>query len=131
MNSYSRTLLRFSGLFALIGAFIGSHMAGSHEYGFRSIHAHILLVGWLSLFAWAVFYKIFHIHSSKLATVHVYTGIIGAIGLSVGMWMYYLNPFNTSSGLNTVIFIVGGTVLLISFFLFAILTFTIKEKNAS
>src|SRR5699024_3055459 len=26
---------------------------------FQSIHAHILVVGWLSLFAWAVYYKVF------------------------------------------------------------------------
>src|SRR5699024_1517906 len=120
-----------SGLFALLGAFIGSHMAGSQEYGFRSIHAHILLVGWLSLFAWSVFYKIFYKNSSILAAVHVVTAIIGAIGLTLGMWFYYLNPFNTPDGLNTVIFIVGGSILLLSFLLFAILVFTVKDDHTS
>src|SRR5690625_351235 len=59
LNQYSKVLLRFSALFALVGVFLGSHMAGSGGYQFLTVHAHILVVGWLSLFAFAVFYKVF------------------------------------------------------------------------
>ncbi|WP_342748181.1 hypothetical protein [Virgibacillus ndiopensis] len=50
MNKYSKILLRFSALFALVGAFLGSHMAGAGGYAFKTVHAHILVVGWLTLF---------------------------------------------------------------------------------
>lgn len=59
MHNYSKVLLRFSALFAVIGAFLGAHMAGAGSLAFRPVHAHILVVGWLSLFAWAVYYKVF------------------------------------------------------------------------
>lgn len=103
-------------------------MAGSGGYEFKTLHAHILVVGWLTLFAWAVYYKVFNPIKSKLATLHVYTAIIGAVGLTLGMWFYYLNPFSMNKGFTTVIFIVGGSTLLISFLLFAILTFRDTEK---
>ena len=52
---WSIRLIRISAIFGLIGTVLGSHMAGSGSYAFRPIHAHILLVGWLSMFAWGVF----------------------------------------------------------------------------
>ncbi|PKR77260.1 hypothetical protein CEY16_11015 [Halalkalibacillus sediminis] len=123
MNSYSKVLIRVAAAFALVGAFIGSHMAGSGGYEFRTVHAHILVVGWLSLFAWAVFYKVFHPMRTKLATTHVWTSIIGAIGLSTGMFVYYVRPFGLPDAFVTVYFIVGGTTMLVSFILFFIITF--------
>ena len=129
MQKYSKILLRLSALFAVVGAILGSHMAGSGSYAFQSVHAHILVVGWLSLFAWAVFYKIFTPAKTIVATLHVWSGIIGAFGLTTGMWLYYVNPFNMNDVITTVFFIVGGTILLISFILFFILTFMKTEEE--
>lgn len=131
MNAYSKILIRFSGVYAFIGAFIGSHMAGSKDYIFQSIHAHVLLVGWLTLFAWAVYYKIFSPKKSLFATIHVISAIIGSIGLTLGMYFYNVNPFNIPETLNTVMFIVGGSIMLLSFFLFAISVFLIKDEQTT
>ncbi|TQS71096.1 hypothetical protein DX933_16615 [Ornithinibacillus gellani] len=128
MHTYSKVLLRFSALFALVGAFLGSHMAGAGSYAFKTVHAHILVVGWLTLFAWAVFYKIFTPAKTIMATIHVWTAIIGAAGLTIGMWIYYLKPFGLDGALPTVFFIVGGTILLVSFAVFFLLTFMKTEK---
>jgi len=122
-NRYSAYLIRFSAVFALIGAFLGSHMAGSGGYQFKTIHAHILVVGWLSLFSWAVYYKLFFTGKSVLALLHTWTAIIGSIGLTLGMWLYYLNPLEMTKSIITVVFIVGGSTMLLSFLLFAILVF--------
>ncbi|GEL77974.1 hypothetical protein [Tenuibacillus multivorans] len=122
MENYSKLLLRFSALFAVVGAFIGSHMAGTMDYQFKSIHAHILVVGWLTLFAWAVFYKVFYKVKSNIAILHVWSGILGSFGLTTGMWLYFVRPFGLPDGLVTVYFIVGGTTLLVSFILFFLLT---------
>ncbi|WP_190279574.1 hypothetical protein [Ornithinibacillus gellani] len=128
LHTYSKVLLRFSALFALVGAFLGSHMAGAGSYAFKTVHAHILVVGWLTLFAWAVFYKIFTPAKTIMATIHVWTAIIGAAGLTIGMWIYYLKPFGLDGALPTVFFIVGGTILLVSFAVFFLLTFMKTEK---
>lgn len=130
MNHYSRTLLRFSALFAVIGAILGAHMAGSGSYAFRPIHAHILVVGWLSLFAWAVYYKVFFEKVSMLAKFHVWSAISGSIGLTVGMWLQFLKPFHLPDVLSLIFYIAGGTILLISFILFFFLTLLHSEKNS-
>lgn len=80
---WSLRLIRIAAIFGLIGTVLGSHMAGAGSPAFRPIHAHILLVGWLSLFAWGVFYRIYKVRAKKLIAIHGWTGIIGADRKSV------------------------------------------------
>ncbi|WP_430788917.1 hypothetical protein VBD025_02310 [Virgibacillus flavescens] len=129
MNKYSKVLLRVSAAFALIGAFLGSHMAGSGGYEFKTVHAHILVVGWLTLFAWSVYYKVFTPANKIVSTLHVWSAIIGAIGLTSGMWLYYVRPFDLNDTLINVFFIVGGSIMLLSFLFFFILTFLKTEES--
>ena len=129
MNGRNLLRLRFSAIFSVIGAVLGAHMAGAGSYAFRPIHAHILVVGWLTLFAWAVYYEVFTVKSKKLAVWHTWTAIIGTTGLVVGMWLNFLQPFNISNGFSLVFYIGGGVTLLISFVLFLITTFFIETKR--
>lgn len=128
-EKWSLRLIRIAAIFGLIGTVLGSHMAGSGSPAFRPIHAHILLVGWLSLFAWGVFYKIYKVRAKKLLTVQGWTGIIGAIGLTTGMWLQFMQPFGVNETLSLILYIVGGTILLISFALFVIITFLTEKEN--
>ena len=128
-EKWSLRLIRISALFGLLGTVLGSHMAGAGSYAFRPIHAHILLVGWLSLFAWGVFYKIYKVRAKKLITVHGWTAIIGAIGLTSGMWLQFMQPFGVNETLSLILYIVGGTVLLVSFALFVIVTFLTEKEG--
>ena len=122
-------LIRLAAIFGLVGAYLGSHMAGSGSYQFRPIHAHILVVGWLSVFAWGIFYSLFKIKSAKLVVAHGWTAIIGSIGLTMGMWFNTLKPFGINDTFALVFYIVGGTVLLISFGLFILTTFMIDSNR--
>ncbi|MFD2923548.1 hypothetical protein [Halobacillus naozhouensis] len=121
----TRFFIRVSAIYALIGAFMGSHMAGGGGYQLTAVHAHILVVGWLSLFAFGMYYKMFSIpKDSKLSKVHVWTSFFGVLGLTTGMWLYFTQPFGGGmETFNTVFFIVGGTILLIAFVVFAIMAF--------
>lgn len=129
MNKNSLLLLRFAAIFGVIGAVLGAHMAGAGSYAFRPVHAHVLVVGWLSLFAWAVYYKVFQTRPSALATAHVWSAIIGSIGLSVGMWLHMVNPFDLPEGFTLTLYIVGGVALLASFIIFLFMTIFYKEEK--
>ncbi|KON87997.1 hypothetical protein AF332_14975 [Sporosarcina globispora] len=129
MNKNSKTLLRFAGVFGLIGAMLGAHMAGSGSYAFRPVHAHILVVGWLTLFGWAVFYKVFQTTETVLTKLHVWSAIIGSVGLTVGMWLYMVKPFNLPDSVTLFFYIGGGVALLGSFFMFFLITLFIKEEK--
>ena len=128
-EKWSLRLIRISAIFGLIGTVLGSHMAGAGSYAFRPIHAHILLVGWLSLFAWGVFYQIYKVRAKKLVTFHGWTAIIGAIGLTSGMWLQFMKPFGVNETLSLILYIVGGTILLISFALFVIMTLLTEKAK--
>ncbi len=128
-EKWSLRLIRVAAIFGLIGTVLGSHMAGAGSPLFRPIHAHILLVGWLSLFAWGVFYRIYKVRAKKLVAIHGWTGIIGAVGLTSGMWLQFMQPFGVNETVSLILYIVGGTVLLISFALFVIITFLTEKQS--
>lgn len=126
-HKWSLRLIRLAALLGLIGTVLGAHMAGAGSYAFRPIHAHILVVGWLSMFAWGVFYRIYSVKAQKLMSVQGWTGIIGSIGLTGGMWMQFLEPFGEMKALNLIVYIGGGVILLVSFILFFIVTLTAQK----
>ena len=128
-EQWSLRLIRISAIFGLIGTFLGSHMAGAGSYAFRPIHAHILLVGWLSVFAWGIFYKVYKVRAKKLVAVHGWTAIIGSIGLTAGMWLQFMNPFGVNETFALIFYIVGGSVLLISFALFVLVTMMVQKEG--
>lgn len=128
-QTWSIRLIRFAAIFGLIGTFLGSQMSGNMDYSMRPIHAHVLLVGWLSVFAWGIFYKVYRVKYKKLVTAHSILAMTGAFGLTFGMWMYNLNPFNLNETFVMIFFIVGGTLLLLAFLLFVVVTFFIEQDN--
>lgn len=121
-------LIRFAAIFGLIGTFLGSKMSGNMDYSLRPIHAHVLLVGWLSVFAWGIFYSIYTVKYKVLVTIQSILAMTGAFGLTFGMWMYNLNPFNLNETFVMIFFIVGGTLLLLAFTLFVVVTFFAEKK---
>ncbi|MFC6331033.1 hypothetical protein ACFP56_00245 [Paenibacillus septentrionalis] len=129
-QKWSLILIRYAALFGIIGTYIGSKMSGEMDYSLRPIHAHILLVGWLSVFAWGIFYKNYKVKYKKLVTLHGWLAILGSLGLTFGMWMYNLNPFQLNDTFVMVLFIVGGSLLLLAFLLFAIITFCTEKAQA-
>ncbi|MEK4484069.1 hypothetical protein MHH81_00520 [Psychrobacillus sp. FSL H8-0484] len=126
-QKWSLRLIRVGALFGLLGAYLGSHIAGTGSYELRPIHAHILLVGWLSLFVYGLFYKLYKIKSPKLVAIHGWSAIIGAVGLTLGMYLQFIHPFQINETVALIAYIVGGTILLISFAIFVLVTFKVEK----
>lgn len=125
---WSLRLIQFSAVFGLFGTFLGSQMAGEMDYSLRPIHAHILLVGWLSVFAWGIFYRVYTVKFKKLVAIHSILGMTGAFTLTSGMWLYNLNPFNWNETFVMIFFIVGGSLLLLAFLMFLVITFVTEKE---
>lgn len=49
--------------------------------------------------------------------------MIGSIGLTTGMWLQFMKPFSVNEILALIFYIIGGTILLVNFGLFVIITF--------
>lgn len=129
MKSPVKFLLVAAGIFGLIGSIMGAHMAGSGSYALRPIHAHILVVGWLSLFSWAVFYQTFNVKYNAIAKFHVWTAVIGTTGLVLGMFVNNVISFGLPDLVTLILYIGGGVTLLLSFITFFIQTILYQPKN--
>lgn len=129
MQNYSKWLMRISAIYALIGAFIGSDLAGREDYTMVPAHAHILVVGWLTLFAYGLFYRICNKEISMLKTAkwQAWAALLGGGLMPLGMLLYY-KAENTATLLA---FIVPASVLLAAIALFAVILFFDKKLFAS
>ncbi|GIP36914.1 hypothetical protein J31TS4_01940 [Paenibacillus sp. J31TS4] len=128
MKSYSKWLMRIAAIYSLIGALIGSDMAGRKDYSMIPAHAHILVVGWLTLFAYGLFYYVFKdLSMVKTAKLQAWTALIGGGLMPFGMLLYY-----KMQNMGTLLaFILPACVLLAAIVLFLALLFFDKQLFAS
>lgn len=128
---WSVRLIRLASILGVVGVVLGAHMAGAGSYAFLPVHAHILVVGWLSLFAWGIFYKLFPTRNEKLVATQGWTAVIGTIGLALGFAFNNLQPFGDAKAIYLAVYIGGGVILLLSFTLFMVVTFSVKKPLRS
>ena len=124
MIKYSKWLMRIAAVYALIGAMLGSDIAGRKDYAMVPGHAHILVVGWLTLFAYGIFYYIFkEIGMKKTAVLQAWTSMIGGGLMPLSMLIYYKNENN----FTMITFISSASILLLAIILFVVLLFFDKK----
>lgn len=75
---------------ALAGMFWGIVMAMSQDHSSMPAHAHLNLLGWVSLFLFGIFYRLHPaLEISRLALAQVWIWIVGTISLTVGVAMLH------------------------------------------
>jgi len=124
MENYAKWLIRIAAIYSLIGALLGSDLAGGKDFSMIPGHAHILVVGWLTLFAYGIFYYVFkEISMKKTAKLQAWTSILGGGLMPLSMLIYYKNK----TAFTTVMFIVTASILLLAIILFTVLVFFDKK----
>lgn len=124
LANYAKWLIRIAAVYSLIGAMIGSDLAGRKDYSMVPGHAHILVVGWLTLFAYGIFYYVFkEISMKKTAKLHAWTSLLGGGLMPLSMLIYYKNE----TTLTTIMFISTASILLLAIILFTVLVFFDKK----
>jgi cbb3-type cytochrome oxidase subunit 3 len=124
MQNYGTWLIRIAAVYALIGALIGSDLAGRKDYTMVPGHAHILVVGWLSLFAYGIFYHVFkEIGMKRTARLQAWTSLLGGGLMPLSMLIYY----KSENTFTTLFFILTASVLLLAIILFTVLVFFDKK----
>ncbi len=76
-------------IYALVGMAGGIYMAASHDHSLTPAHAHWLLLGWVSMFLYGVFYRLFPTASRTLAAWHWWIANIGLIVMVAGIVIIY------------------------------------------
>ena len=90
MDNISGKFIRVAVLFALVGMALGIKMAisGVHDQG--QAHAHINLLGWVSMMLYGLFYRSHeNAGQSRLAPVHFWLSTVGAVVINAGVYLIY------------------------------------------
>lgn len=75
---------------ALVGMAWGIHMAISQDHSTLAAHAHLNLLGWVSLFLFGVFYRLHPaLDGARVARVQVLIWLAGTAILTVGVAMIH------------------------------------------
>ena len=108
------TLLRWATLYLVTGIAIGIYMSITQDFAIIPVHAHINLIGWVSLSLAALIYKAYPAAgASPLATAHFWLQI-PALPLLTGTLYFYLRGNTALDPLLGIgsLAILGGVVAL-------------------
>ncbi|MDH4228614.1 MAG: hypothetical protein OEW11_02570 [Nitrospirota bacterium] len=86
----SDRFVRLSVLYALLGMALGIYMAISHRHVQMPTHAHLNLLGYVSMMMYSLFYKAYpHAETGKLPIIHFWLSNLSAVGLTIGVGLIY------------------------------------------
>jgi hypothetical protein len=108
----------------IVGMIIGIIMAASGDHSVYPAHAHLNLLGWVSLFLIGIYYR-FHpvLDTSRVALIHVYIWICGTIILTCGVAAIFLGRTDLEP-----IAIAGSLIVLGAMLMFAYLVFRAERS---
>ena len=87
---YDRKYLVWALFYVAAGMLLGIYMAGSHKFAQQVTHAHILLVGGVLSFVYAVIHKLWLAgQSTRLAGIQLLVHQAGALTMFVGLFLLY------------------------------------------
>src|ERR1700677_276856 len=114
-------------LAAIAGMLWGLDMAISENPAAMPAHAHLNLLGWVSLFLFGIFYRLHpSLDATKLALAQVWVWIVGTIVMAVGIGL-----ISTGTTSAEPIAAVGSLIVLADMLLFAWLVFRSETAAAS
>jgi hypothetical protein len=122
----SNLSFRAAVLLGVAGMIWGIQMAISDDHSAMPAHAHLNLLGWVSLFLFGIFY---HLHPvlerSRFAITQVWVWIVAVIVMSIGVGLVH-----TGHAVGDPIAAVSSLVVLGDMLLFAWIVFNREQKLA-
>lgn len=128
--SMSNAFLRLGVVFALIGVGLGYWMGASQQFTASPVHAHINLLGWVSMFLYGLFYRTFPAAASGwLAKAHLGLSVLGLLIFMPALAIKLLHV-DSVLGLAEPGLIAGPTLVLLGMVCFAAIVFGATGKGA-
>lgn len=91
MNRISDRFLQLGVLAALIGVCMGVYMGATEDFTLSPVHAHINLLGWVSMVLYGLFYRAFpQAGQTRLALVHFWVNLAGVLVMLPSLAMFLL-----------------------------------------
>lgn len=87
---FDKTYLIFSLAYAILGMSVGIFMAASHDHGQLVTHAHILLVGFVVSFIYAIIHKLWLMNPNRsIAVAQLVLHQAAGVGMFIGLALLY------------------------------------------
>jgi|SRR5690606_18290321 Cbb3-type cytochrome oxidase, subunit 1 len=119
----SNTFLRLGALFALAGVGLGYWMGVTEEFGLMPVHAHVNLLGWVSMFLYGLFYRaVPQAAAGWLARAHLWTAALGLLLFMPALTLKLLHAPGAES-LALAGLIAGPSLTVVAFVLFTVIVF--------
>ena len=112
-QNIARMFIIVGAVAALVGMVMGIGMGMAEEFTYSPVHAHINLVGSASLALFGLAYKTGLAKQDRLAVIHFWVAVIGAIVLPLGIYI-------SMSAKNPALAIIGSLITLVSMILFLV-----------
>lgn len=117
MSFVVRTFLRAGVGFAIVGMGLGIAMAARHDFALAPVHAHVNLLGWVSMLLYGLVYRAFpEAAESRAALAHLWLAIVGLLLMAPGIALLV-----TGHEVGVVLTLPGELMTIASMLLFATL----------
>jgi len=125
----SNTFLRLAVLAALIGMIWGNVMGATHNHLASSAHAHLNLLGWVSMAIYGLFYRVApQAAVGVLPRAHFWLSLVGVM-LMVPSLAIVLTQYQPGLAVAQPLLALSGVVILLSMLLFAVVVFKATGKS--
>ena len=119
----SNSFLRLAVVFILIGVGLGYYMGATQNFTAAPVHAHINLLGWVSMFLYGLFYRANpEAAEGMLPKVHFWVALVGFLIFMPALAIEVLQ-IQSVLPLAHIGLIAGPTIVVIGMILFAIILF--------
>ncbi|HXQ39898.1 MAG TPA: hypothetical protein VN821_01430 [Candidatus Udaeobacter sp.] len=120
MANIDRWFLRIAVIYALVAMLLGISMGMREDFTQAPTHAHLNLVGWVSMALYALVYRQYPAAAqSRLAMLHFWVANIGAVLLTLGV-------YTQMAGMPSLAFIVisGSMITILGMLIFAVIVYS-------
>lgn len=126
MKEMGIRFIKIASIYFVAGIILGMVMGMSESFQYTSTHAHINLLGWVSMGLFGVIYHLFpHLATNKLATLHFWLHNIGLPVMVIGLIIFAQDNEN----LGIPFMSTGGTLVILATILFAVNCFSTLSKS--
>ena len=104
-------------LFVIVGMCVGIYMGISQDFTFAPAHAHLNLLGWVSMAIYGLYFRAVPSAINRLATVHFWLVLVANIIFPIGIAMSVVGQGAAVAG-------IGGVLEILAMLLFAYIVWT-------
>lgn len=114
MDRLDLKFLALGAAMLVLGVSMGTYMGIAHDFQLSPVHAHVNLVGWVSLSLFGIVYRLFpELQANMLARVHFLLAAPSAIMFPGGIYMAMMHGKPLLSGVAALMWLAGAILFLV------------------